>query len=176
MSSTETAGKHELRTYGGWRRPGRPGLGRLGFAPTILVFFGLLATIAAMASSLRLAAGVAFAFALVLTPLVVSDRHHRSGLEALVARVAWALGRLGGRHLYRSGPTGALPTARFSLPGLAAAILATAALDAAGRPFALLHHPTTNTATAGTYQRPIASWVPRAMNRDAQKTKVSGWR
>jgi hypothetical protein len=148
MSTTDVAAKREFRTYGGWRRPGRPGLGQLGFAPTILLFTGLLAAIAAMAFSLRLAIAVALAFATVLAPVVVSDSHHRSALQGLAARAWWLMGRCAGRHLYRSGPTGALPTARWSLPGLGAAIGATSAVDAAGRPFALLHHAGKHTATA----------------------------
>jgi hypothetical protein len=148
MTTTDLAPKDEFRTYGGWRRRGRPGLGQLGFAPTILLFIGLLAAIAAMAFSLRLAVGVALANAAVLAPIVVSDRHHRSALQGLAARAWWLVGHSAGRHLYRSGPTGALPTARWSLPGLGATIGATSAVDAAGRPFALLHHPGKHTATA----------------------------
>ena len=147
MTTADLAPKDEFRTYGGWRRPGRPGLGQLGFAPTILLFIGLLAAIAAMAFSLRLAVGVALAFGLVLAPVVVSDRHHRSALQGLAAR-AWWVGAADRPAPYRSGPTGRLPTARWSLPGLAAAITATTAVDAAGRPFAVLHHPGKHTATA----------------------------
>lgn len=137
-----------FRTYGGWRRPGRPGLGHLGFAPTIVVFVGLVATVAAVAFSARLAIAIAVCFAVALAPVVVSNRHHRSGVQAINARVTWAFARATRRHLYRSGPTGALPEARFALPGLAAPIQATTAFDSAGRPFALLHHPGRHTLTA----------------------------
>ena len=168
---TEMA-KNEFRTYGGWRRPGRPGLGQLGFAPTILMFAGLLVTIAALAYSPRLAILTAGGFALALAPIVVSDRHHRTALQGMSARVAWHVARASGRTLYRSGPTGWLPGARWSLPGLAASITATTAIDGAGRPFALLHHPAKHHVTAviqaspegaslvdeGTVDLWVASW------------------
>jgi hypothetical protein len=145
---TQTSAKPEFRTYGGWRRPGRPGLGQLGFAPTILAFAGLIVTVAAMAVSLRLAIGAALASAGVLAPIVITDRHHRSLLQAIAARVSWRVARLSGRHIYRSGPTGCTPARRWSLPGLAAPIAASSAVDGSGRPFALLHHRSTQHVTA----------------------------
>src|SRR5487761_1174535 len=164
--------KNEFRTYGGWRRPGRPGLGQLGLAPTILMFAGLLVTIAALAYSPRLAILTASGFALALAPIVISDRHHRTALQGMSARLTWHVARAAGRTLYRSGPTGRLPGARWSLPGLASGITAMTAIDSAGRPFALLHHPAKHHVTAviqaspegaslvdeGTVDLWVASW------------------
>jgi hypothetical protein len=138
----------EPRTYGGWRRPTRPGLGHLGLLPTLLLFCALLVTIGTMAYSLVWAGVVAVIASGLLALVAISDRHHRTALQGAAARVEWQVARWGGRHIHRSGPTGRLPTARWSLPGLAANVTATTAMDVHGRPFALLHHPATNTVTA----------------------------
>jgi hypothetical protein len=145
---TSTTDVAAPRTYGGWRRPTRPGLGRLGLVPTLLLLVGLLLSMGAMAYSLKAAAAVAVAMALGLTPVILSDKHHRTALQGAGARLEWQLGKQARRHLYRSGPTGRLASARWSLPGLAANVTAQDVLDAAGKPFAILHHPTTNTVTA----------------------------
>jgi hypothetical protein len=149
----------QFRTYGGWRRPGRPGLGQFGFAPTLLVFAGLLAMVITLAAtnSIEAAGLVALVFATAIAPLVVRDRHHRNALQGLSARVSWAVAHAGGRHLYRSGPTGRLPSARWSLPGLAATIVATSAVDSAGRAFALLHHTKSHLVTAVIQASPEGS-------------------
>jgi hypothetical protein len=136
------------RTYGGWRRPTRPGLGRLGLVPTLLLLVGLLVSMGAMAYSLKAAAVVAVIVAVALAPIIISDKHHHTALQGVGARVEWQVGKQGRRHIYRSGPTGRLSSARWSLPGLAANVTAVEVPDSAGKPFAILHHPTTNTVTA----------------------------
>jgi hypothetical protein len=149
-TAADVSTQPQFRTYGGWRPPGRPGLGQFGFAPTLLVFAGLIVVVATLAvtNSIEIAGVIALCFAVVIAPLVIKDRHRRNALQGLCARVSWAIARAGGRHIYRSGPTGRMASARWSLPGLAATITATSAVDSAGRSFALLHHTRTHLVTA----------------------------
>ncbi|HEU5002579.1 MAG TPA: SCO6880 family protein [Actinomycetota bacterium] len=148
MTTSTTAPAPEFRTYGGWRTPGRPGLGKLGLAPTVLFFIAAVGVIACLAFSLRLALLTALGATALIAPLVLTDRHHRSLLQGVTARASWRVAHHGGQTLYRAGPTGRVPTGRWSLPGLAAAITATDQLDSAGHPFALLHHPHAHHVTA----------------------------
>jgi hypothetical protein len=138
----------EFRTYGGWRTPGRPGLGKLGLGPTDLFFVAAVAVIACLAFSLRLALLTALGATALITPLVLTDRHHRTLLQAVTARTSWRFAHHAGQTVYRAGPTGRVPTLRWSLPGLAAGITAADYVDTSGRPFALLHHPHAHHVTA----------------------------
>lgn len=136
------------RTYGNWRRPSTAGLGTLGTLGTGLLLVGLIAVIVAAAvlgplGALAVAAGVGT----VLLLLAVRDRHHRSGLQRLAARLAWSGTRRRGAHIYRSGPLGRTPWGSFQLPGLAAGSLLSEGTDPTGRRFALLLHPATRHAT-----------------------------
>lgn len=129
------------RTYGGWRRPTSPGLGRLGLAPTTVMFAGIIAMIVSFAVSWMLAVLVAAATALAIIPLAYHDRHGRTVLHIAGSRASWWRTRMRGGHLYRSGPLARFGAGRCRLPGLAAAIDAIDASDALGRSFGMLVHP-----------------------------------
>jgi hypothetical protein len=77
-----------------------------------------------------------------LAPLVYRDRWKRSGYERIAERIEWSRHKRRKQHLYLTGPLSRLPDARCGLPGLAAAMTVSEHLDAHGRPFVLLHHPT----------------------------------
>ncbi|MFP5378058.1 MAG: SCO6880 family protein, partial [Acidimicrobiia bacterium] len=130
-------------TYGNWRRPKSPGLGRLGFVSTAVCFAGLAVVIAAMATSVRLGLVLALILGAVLLPVVWVDRWGRSGYERMAEWATWRWHRHARRHLYVAGPLSRTPSHRFGLPGLAAQVEASEATDAYGRPFVVLHHPRT---------------------------------
>lgn len=127
------------RTYGNWRKPTSPGILGLGLMPTILLLAGLVAIIFAMLLSLVAALFLAVILAMTLTPLMIRDRHGRNGTQWLTARVAWAVAKSRGQHLYRSGPIGRTPPGTCQLPGLAAGTRMYEGVDAYQRPFGLLH-------------------------------------
>ncbi len=138
----------ESRTYGNWRRPTSAGLGSLGLLGTGLLLAGLVAVIGAVAvGGLRWAVAVAAVLGLLMTLLTVRDRHHRSGVQRLSARLGWARARRSGAHLYRSGPLGRTPGGACQLPGLAAGSLLSEWPDPTGRDFALVSHPATRHVT-----------------------------
>jgi hypothetical protein len=142
MASAESSGP---RTYGNWRRPTSAGLGQLGTIGTALLLVGLIFTVVLVAFFGLLVAAV---FALFLAGFVgllsIKDRHNRTGLQRIATRVGWWRTRLGGSHLYRSGPLGQTPWGTFQLPGLAAASRLSEGSDSYNRPFALLHVPATS--------------------------------
>lgn len=127
------------RTYGNWRKPTSPGILGLGLVPTVILLGGLIAVIFTLLLSLAAALVVAVLLGLVLAPLMVHDRHGRTGLQWLTMRVAWAMAKWRGQHLYRSGPLGRTPPGTCQLPGLAASTRMYEAFDAYQRPFGLLH-------------------------------------
>lgn len=130
------------RTYGNWRKPRSPGLGKLGLLGTMILLGGLVAVVLSMMFAGLIAAGVvALILAVVLTPLLIQDRHGRTALQAATARIAWWRGRSAGQHLYRSGPLGVVPRGTHRLPGLLAASRVVDAHDSYGRPFALIVLP-----------------------------------
>lgn len=139
----EAAATKEALTYGNWRKPQSPGVAGLGLLGTGILLVGMLAVVVLLAVSLLAAVVGAAVVATALAPLIYRDRHGRSGLQKLGALAAWSVGKPLGRRTYRSGPLGRPPTQRFGLPGLAAQMTATDAIDAWGRPFVLLHHPAT---------------------------------
>src|SRR5712692_8442552 len=121
MSTTTTAAATAdgpLRTYGNWRRPSSPGIGRLGLAGTAVLMVGLVALVVAMAVNVFLAVGVGVVVGTVLLPFVAVDHHGRNGFQAVGSRLAWRRGRRRGATLYRSGPLATRGQGRFSLPGL----------------------------------------------------------
>jgi hypothetical protein len=133
-----------VRTYGNWRKPRAPGLGQLGMIGTAILLLGLVLVIITVA----VAGVIAALFVLVilaagLGTLVFRDRHGRTVLQRLAARMMWARARGAGAHLYRSGPLGLVPSGSFQLPGLVARSRLSEGRDSYNRPFALLHVPTT---------------------------------
>ncbi len=142
MTATTLTGPPDRRTYGGWRLPRSSGLGSLGLLATVVLFAGLIVAIFVTAFAGFLAAiPVVLATGLILVPLYVKVGNGRNGAQWLTARTAWFVGQHAGQHLYRSGPLARVGQGRCPLPGLAASLEAIDALDALGRPFALLSHP-----------------------------------
>ena len=76
------AGDRTERTYGNWRKPVSPGIGRLGMLGTLILLSGLVATALAMMISLIAGTVVAVLVAVGLTPLLIQDRHGRTALQA----------------------------------------------------------------------------------------------
>ncbi|GAB2718026.1 SCO6880 family protein [Kitasatospora kifunensis] len=134
----------KARTYGNWRKPTSPGIAGLGLAGTLVLIVGLILVIISMKISIWLALGMAVLLAMGLAPMLLRDAAGRNGLQRGTARVAWMVGKSGGKHIYRSGPLGRTPAGTCQLPGLAAASTLSESEDAHGRPFALLTLPTLN--------------------------------
>ncbi|MFW3170914.1 SCO6880 family protein [Geodermatophilus sp. CPCC 206100] len=168
-----TAPSASPRTYGNWRRPGSPGLGNLGALGTGLLLLGLIAVIATlMTAGLLWAIGAAVVLGLLLTLLVVRDRHHRSGVQRLSARIGWARARRRGATVYRSGPLGRTPTGTFQLPGLAAASQLSEWQDSHGRPFAMVTVPATRHATVVLMTEPDGASL---VDEEQVDTWVAHW-
>jgi hypothetical protein len=129
-------------TYGNWRRPSSPGLGSLGLGGTVAMLTGLTIVIFGLMLSLMFGIVLFVLVVLALAPLVYRDRWKRSGYERIAERIEWSRHKRRKHHLYFAGPLSRTPTARCGLPGLAAAMTVSQRLDAHGRPFVLLHHPT----------------------------------
>jgi hypothetical protein len=136
-------GRGDLRTYGNWRKPASPGIGRLGMLGTMILLVGLVVTTLAMMLSPVFGLFVGAAVLVALAPLLLQDRHGRTALQAVTARSAWWWGRARGWHLYRSGPLGITAHGSARLPGLLAASRLITAHDSYGRPFALIAVPQT---------------------------------
>lgn len=133
-----------VRTYGNWRRPRSAGLGQLGMIGTAMLLAGGIGVVIAMATvGIVPAAVLALVFVAVIALLSIRDRHHRSPLQRMWARLSWRQARATGTHLYRSGPLGRVPYGRFQLPGLAARTELSEGVDSWDRPFCLLRTPTT---------------------------------
>src|SRR6478736_769867 len=143
-TSTSNLPANAPRTYGNWRKPQSAGLGGLGKLATGVMFAGIMASIVtSMFSGLGPAILVAAAFGSVLLAVSVKDKHGQSALGRTVNRVNWMRGKSKGANVYRSGPVGRAKWGTFQLPGLAAASQLSEFEDSAGRPFALIHIPST---------------------------------
>lgn len=135
------AEKKRPRTYGNWRRPSSPGLGKLGFGGTIAFLGGMILTIIMMAVSLKLGLIVLVLVGLGLAPLLVKDVWGRTLYESVSVRFGWIAHRRKGHHKYVAGPLSRTPETRCMLPGLATGIRVSEARDAHQQPFVMLHHP-----------------------------------
>ncbi|MGK5558974.1 SCO6880 family protein, partial [Actinomadura kijaniata] len=130
------------RTYGNWRKPRSPGIGKLGLLGTLILLFGMvIAVMSMMLIGVLAAVVVAVVLAVVLIPLVIQDQHGRTALQAATARLAWWRGRSAGQHLYRSGPLGITARGSYRLPGLLAPSRVVDAQDSYGNPFAMVVLP-----------------------------------
>ena len=89
-----------------------------------------------------------FLTVVTLVPLAVRDRYGRNGFQVLLPRLASARAARTGSDLYRSGPLSRMPAGHCRLPGSPRASTALDALDAWGRPFAVLSHPHVGHVTA----------------------------
>lgn len=137
--SSDTVAEVKERTYGNWRRPYKPGLGRLGLGPTLGLFL-LLAVVAVVGPQNMTAAGILLAIGFVLlAPTAIRDRYGRHLGERMKARVSWMVGVARGQNIYQSGPFSRVPGGKFLLPGLASDTDAYEGQDGLGRPFVMLH-------------------------------------
>lgn len=132
--------KKRPRTYGNWRRPSSPGLGRLGFGGTIAFLGGMILVIIMMAISLKAGLITLVLVSLGLAPLVVKDLWGRTLYEVVALRFSWIAHRRRGHHKYVAGPLSRTPETRCALPGLATGISVSEARDAHQQPFVMLHH------------------------------------
>ncbi len=136
------------RTYGNWRRPSSPGLFGLGSLGTAIMLAGLVLVVIVIAlAGLLRGVILAVALAAVLAAIVTRDRHQKSILDRVLARVSWMSATRRGAHLYRSGPLGFALWGTHQLPGLAASLRLSEHTDSYGRPFALIFAPATSTYT-----------------------------
>ena len=135
----------EPRTYGNWRKPQSAGLGKFGMLGTAVIFGGLIFTIVGLkVFGLIGAAAAAVPAGLVLLLLSRKDKHGFNWGQRLLIRFGSARSKRHGSNLYRSGPLGRTPWGRYQLPGVTARSRLWEATDSYGRPFALVHMPTTN--------------------------------
>lgn len=130
-------------TYGNWRRPSSPGLGRLGLLGTGALFLGSMVVVIVLAVAGLVPGLVMAVVVVVLLVPVIPDRWGRTAYQRLAERIGWLGARRKGHHLYLSGPLSRTPTSTCALPGLAASMTAADAFDALGDPFVVLHHPGT---------------------------------
>ncbi|UGQ13509.1 hypothetical protein LO772_07850 [Yinghuangia sp. ASG 101] len=137
----------DIRTYGNWRKPSSPGIGRLGLGGSLLVLAALGLVIVTMMVSTMLALFIAVVATMAVVPLMMRDKHGRSGLQWVGSRLAWLWGSSQGQHLYQAGVLGRIPGSVSPLPGIGATLELFEAEDAYGQPFALTHCPATRTYT-----------------------------
>jgi len=144
--ASQRDGEYQPRTYGNWRRPDRPGLGKLGMVGTAVLFAGIVVSaltwlVAGWIASIPLVVLLIIFLSLV----AIRDRHGRSLLQRLTTRLRWWRVRASGENLYRSGPLGRTGWGTHQLPGLAARTTLTERTDAYGRPFGIVSIPATAT-------------------------------
>jgi hypothetical protein len=80
---------------------------------------------------------------LLMAPAVIRA-HERPVYRHLAVRIGWRKARCTRSTDYRCGLAGTDPDGQCRLPGLLAQSTGWNAVAAAGRPFGLLHHPTTD--------------------------------
>ena len=76
-------------------------------------------------------------------PIAYRNRAGRNGWQIVTANLMWLIGVRRKQNLYRSGVAGPVPYGTHKLPGLLAPSKAYEAVDAGGKPFAMLHIPAT---------------------------------
>lgn len=161
------------RAYGNWRKPRTPGLGNLGQAGTMILLGGIgAAIIVMMAGRLVLAFGVLIALFVVLGMISIKDKHGRSRLDRFSERIGWRTTKMKGAHLYRSGPLGFALWGTHQLPGLAAALRVSEHEDSYGRPFVLVHCPSTKTFTVVIATEPEGSHL---VDQSTVDFRVADW-
>lgn len=139
-----TAESTETPRYGGWGRPDRGGLGNLSTLGTVLLVLGpMFAVMIFLRGSWTPTLVFLGIWGLVMLALGVRDRHHRTLVHQLGARLGFARARSTRSTIYRSGPVSRIPHGKHMLPGLLAASELTEHRDAHGRPFCLVHYPST---------------------------------
>jgi hypothetical protein len=132
------------RTYGNWRRPASAGIAGMGALGTGLMMGGLVVMIIAlMIGGIVPAIVVSLMVGVGLLMLTTKDKHGKSALQRMSTRIGWQRAKMARHNIYRSGPVGRTAWGKFQLPGLLAASQLSEFQDSYGRPFALLHYPST---------------------------------
>ena len=144
MTTTTERAVDEPRTYGNWRKPTTPGLPRLGLIGTILGMTGMVVVIfTQMLFGLVAGVGMLLFVCAGIGPIAYRNRAGRNGWQIVTANLMWFNGTRRKQNLYRSGVAGPVPYGQHKLPGLLAPSKAYEAVDAGGKPFAMLHIPAT---------------------------------
>lgn len=133
----------EPRTYGNFRKPKSYVMGTLGMMASIAVIVSCIVFAMVLFFIGIVEALVFFVVAgTVIGLLAWKDRHGRSTLENIAARLSWAKAKAKGEHIYRSGIVG--DGSALHLPGLLSRTEIFPCVDSMLRPFALLRHGKSN--------------------------------
>lgn len=159
-------------TYGNWRLPSRPGIGRLGLLGTILLLGGLIVTLLTALISWIAAIAVGLLITAVTVPLAIRTADGRSGFTILTARIGWARRRILGDGTYMSGPLSREPSGSFTLPGLLARAEMLEGRDVYHRPFGVIHDKTAGTSTVALECDPDGGAL---VDPEQVDTWVAGW-
>lgn len=167
------ASEKQIRTYGNWKQPKSAGLLGLGSKGTMVLFGALIMTILiVMVRGLWWGLGSLVIVAVVVMVLVLRDSHGKSILDRATTRFGFMGSKMGRGDVYRSGVVGVTPWGRTQLPGLAAQSTLSEHVDSFGRPFALIHMPSTGTATVVLSAEPDGSSL---VDSDQVDTWVADW-
>lgn len=148
MSQVVTASTDKTipRTYGNWRRPVSAGILGLGAVGTAILIAGMiLVVLVMMTRGIFWALGVAVGVAVLLLAMMKKDSHGKNLVTRVTAKSAFAVQRVRGSNVYRSGPTGRSPWGTNQLPGLGASLKLSEHRDGYDRPFAMIEAPSTAT-------------------------------
>lgn len=138
MTTPTSQTASEVRTYGNWRKPVAPGIGRLGPIGTLLFLGGTVAVFVVLTvAGLAAAAAATLLVTLALVPLLVTDSSGRNGYTITGARWAFRRNRRKRRDVYVPGLVGERREPIHShpnrLPGLLATTQLISCTDALGR-------------------------------------------
>ncbi|WP_422758813.1 SCO6880 family protein [Paenarthrobacter sp. C1] len=174
MAAVENA--YREPTYGNWRRPRKAGIGTLGGLATAGLFVGLIITVICFFVG-GWAAGLTalVVLGLLLALVSVTDKHSKSVGERAFARLAFRAARQKKANIYRSGPLGLTPWGEFQLPGIAAGSRLHEFHDSYGRPFALIHLPSTAHYTVVFGTQPDGASLVDPEQVDAWVANWGGW-
>ncbi|GGI02177.1 hypothetical protein GCM10007170_43300 [Arthrobacter liuii] len=163
-------------TYGNWRRPRKAGIGTLGGLATAGLFIGLIVTVICFFVGGWAAGLVALlVLGMALAVVSVTDKHNKSIGERAFARLAFRSARRKKTNIYRSGPLGLTPWGEYQLPGIAAGSKLYEFADSYGRPFALIHLPSTAHYTVVFGTQPDGASLVDPEQIDAWVANWGGW-
>ena len=139
-----TDARAERVTHGNLHRPQSIGLGGSSTAATWVLFGGVLVFVITSLTVGLLAALIVLLVALATVGVMSArDMYGLSALQRTGSRATFTLARYTGTNLYRAGLLGVVPSGKAQLPGLAAESTVCGGWDSYGRPFALIHYPST---------------------------------
>lgn len=145
----------DVRLYGNWRKPKTAGLLGLGKGGTMLLLGGTVFVIFVFAVRGFFAAfGAALILGITLLLLKMRDADDQTKMSRIAEKLVFWKSKSQGGNVYRSGPASRHPKGTFQLPGIAAQIDMKEYRDSYGRPFALLHVPSTEHTTVVLVSEP----------------------